>query len=59
MRKKMGGRFATRGRPRFKKWVFINRASEMSKTWLTKEAEGTVNVQMVDIFEFVSYLVTN
>ena len=55
----MGGRFATRGRPRFKKWVFINRASDMSKTWLTKEAEGTVNVQMVDIFEFVSYLVTN
>ena len=53
MRKKMGNMFATHGHPRFKKWDFIRWASTMSETWLKKEADGTVNVQMVDFFEFV------
>ena len=30
----------------------------MSQTWLEKEADGTVNVELVDCFEFVFYFVT-
>ncbi|KAK2649022.1 hypothetical protein Ddye_016511 [Dipteronia dyeriana] len=40
MRKKLGNRFASHGHPRFKKWKFIKWGSNMSESWLNKEAEG-------------------
>ena len=49
----MGNIFVTNGRPRFKKWEFIKWESTMSKTWLKKEVDGTVIVQLVDFFEFL------